>query len=242
MAEVELDAVRRPPLRGRHATLQTQALDAIAQLRDLARAHRRPALRFGASARAIVLLHLAERAFAGEVFPFVVLHLDGGHNFPEILRYRDRRVAELDATLVVHPVLAETDADDALVQALAALGLDAYADAAPGALSRSLGARVIAYPLADWADVDVWHYLAAEDVSVPSLLLAHRRAVVRRGDSLVPVTAATPPSPGERLEEISVRLSEADDVRRAQAVASTADCAEAVVAEALASPARARAA
>jgi sulfate adenylyltransferase subunit 2 len=64
---------------------------------------------FSGGKDSIVLLRLAEKAFRPARFPFPLLHVDTGHNFPEALEYRDRRVAELGERLVVASVQASID-------------------------------------------------------------------------------------------------------------------------------------
>jgi sulfate adenylyltransferase subunit 2 len=78
-------------------------------LRELAAERERPCLLFSGGKDSIVLLHLAEKAFRPARFPFPLLHVDTGHNFPETLEYRDRRVAELGERLVVAKVQDSID-------------------------------------------------------------------------------------------------------------------------------------
>jgi len=69
----------------------------------------KPVLLFSGGKDSIVLLRLAEKAFRPGPFPFPVMHVDTGHNFPEVLEYRDRRVAELSCRLVVASVQESID-------------------------------------------------------------------------------------------------------------------------------------
>jgi sulfate adenylyltransferase subunit 2 len=78
-------------------------------VREIAAERERPCLLFSGGKDSIVLLRLAEKAFRPAKFPFPLLHVDTGHNFPEALEYRDRRVAELDERLVVASVQASID-------------------------------------------------------------------------------------------------------------------------------------
>src|SRR5437879_245260 len=64
----------------------------------------RPVLLFSGGKDSVVLLRLAEKAFRPGRFPFPVMHVDTGHNFPEALEFRDRRVAELGERLIVASV------------------------------------------------------------------------------------------------------------------------------------------
>lgn len=92
--------------RGRHALTQLEALESesIHILREVAAECRNPALLFSGGKDSIVLLRLAEKAFRPALFPFPLLHIDTGHNFPEVIAFRDRRVAQLGERLIVRSV------------------------------------------------------------------------------------------------------------------------------------------
>ena len=79
-------------------------------MREVAAEFERPVLLFSGGKDSIVMLALAERAFWPARIPFPVMHVDTGHNFPEVLEFRDRRVAELGVRLVVASVQASIDA------------------------------------------------------------------------------------------------------------------------------------
>jgi sulfate adenylyltransferase subunit 2 len=83
--------------------------EAIFIMREVAAEFERPALLFSGGKDSIVLLRLAEKAFWPARFPFTVMHVDTGHNFPEVIEFRDRRVAELRARLVVASVQEAID-------------------------------------------------------------------------------------------------------------------------------------
>ena len=78
--------------------------EAIHILREVAGQCHSPALLFSGGKDSLVLLRLAEKAFRPGPFPFPLLHIDTGHNFPEVIAFRDRRVAELDERLIVRTV------------------------------------------------------------------------------------------------------------------------------------------
>jgi sulfate adenylyltransferase subunit 2 len=84
--------------------------EAVHVMREVAAEFERPALLFSGGKDSIVMLALAERAFWPARIPFPVLHVDTGHNFPEVLRFRDRRVAELGVRLMVASVQSSIDA------------------------------------------------------------------------------------------------------------------------------------
>ena len=83
--------------------------EAVHILREVAAELERPVLLFSGGKDSIVLLRLAEKAFRPGKFPFPVLHVDTGHNFPEVLEFRDRRVEELGERLLVASVQASID-------------------------------------------------------------------------------------------------------------------------------------
>jgi len=84
--------------------------ESIHIMREVAAEFERPVLLFSGGKDSIVMLALAERAFAPARIPFPVMHVDTGHNFPEVLEFRDRRVAEAGARLVVASVQESIDA------------------------------------------------------------------------------------------------------------------------------------
>jgi sulfate adenylyltransferase subunit 2 len=83
--------------------------EAIHILREVAAQFERPVLLFSGGKDSIVLLRLAEKAFRPAGFPFPLMHVDTGHNFPEVIEFRDRRVAELGERLVVASVQESID-------------------------------------------------------------------------------------------------------------------------------------
>ena len=114
--------------------------EAIFILREVAGECARPALLFSGGKDSIVLLRLAEKAFRPGRFPFPLLHIDTGHNFPEVIAFRDRRAAELGEELIVRAVedsmrrgtvrLRQGESRNAaqsvtLLEAIEELGLDA---------------------------------------------------------------------------------------------------------------------
>jgi len=84
--------------------------EAVFIMREVAAELERPVLLFSGGKDSIVLLRLAEKAFRPGRFPFPLMHVDTGHNFPEALEFRDRRVGELDAKLIVASVQDSIDA------------------------------------------------------------------------------------------------------------------------------------
>jgi sulfate adenylyltransferase subunit 2 len=89
--------------------LQTLEAEAIHVMREVAAELERPVLLFSGGKDSIVLLRLAEKAFRPARFPFPLMHVDTGHNFPEVIDFRDRRVAELGERLIVASVQESID-------------------------------------------------------------------------------------------------------------------------------------
>jgi len=89
--------------------LQALEAEAIHIMREVAAELERPVLLFSGGKDSIVLLRLAEKAFRPAPFPFPLMHVDTGHNFPEVIAFRDRRVAELGERLIVASVQESID-------------------------------------------------------------------------------------------------------------------------------------
>jgi sulfate adenylyltransferase subunit 2 len=86
------------------SNLDALEAESVYILREVAAEFERPVLLFSGGKDSTVLLRLAERAFRPAPFPFPIMHIDTGHNFPEALEFRDARVAELDERLIVASV------------------------------------------------------------------------------------------------------------------------------------------
>jgi len=89
--------------------LETLESEAIYIFREVAAEFERPVLLFSGGKDSIVMLRLAQKAFHPARIPFSVMHVDTGHNFPEVLEFRDRRVTEVGVQLVVASVQEALD-------------------------------------------------------------------------------------------------------------------------------------
>ena len=89
--------------------LRTLESESIHIIREVAAEFERPVLLFSGGKDSIVMLRLAEKAFWPARIPFPAMHIDTGHNFPEAIDFRDRRVEELGERLVVGYVQDEED-------------------------------------------------------------------------------------------------------------------------------------
>ena len=274
--------LRAPPRRaGSLSHLDWLEAEAIHVLREVAGQCARPALLFSGGKDSVCLLRLAEKAFRPARFPFPLLHVDTGHNYPEVIAFRDRRAAELGERLVVrsvedsirsgrvvlrHPLESRNKHQSVtLLDAIAELELDACIGGARRDEEKARakerifsfrdelgqwdpknqrpelwnlfnarihkGENIRAFPISNWTELDVWQYIARERLELPSIYFAHFRPVVRRSSTLVPVTELTPPRPGERVEEVSVRFRTVGDITCTAPVESTAGTVEEIVAE-----------
>jgi len=262
--------------------LETLEAESVHILREVAAEFERPVLLFSGGKDSAVMLRLAEKAFWPARLPFPVMHVDTGHNFDEVLEYRDRRVAELDAQLVVASVQASIDAGrvvdetgprasrnrlqtTTLRDAIAEYRFDAvfgggrrdeekarakervysfrdeFGQWDPKAQRPELwnlyngrhraGEHIRVFPLSNWTELDVWQYIAADGLEIPSIYFAHRRAVVRRDGMLLARTRHLGHLDGETPEELLVRFRTVGDATCTGAVESAATTLEAVIAE-----------
>jgi sulfate adenylyltransferase subunit 2 len=255
--------------------------EAIYILREVAGQCQNPVLFFSGGKDSICLLRLAEKAFRPGKFPFPLLHIDTGHNYPEVLEFRDRRAAALGERLIVRSVedsmrrgtvrlASENQSRNAaqsvtLLEAIAEFGFDAAIGGARRDEEKARakervfsfrdefgqwdprnqrpelwslynarvhpGEHVRVFPISNWTELDVWQYVARERLEVPSIYYAHRRPVVRRRGLLLPVTALTPPRPGETVEEVSVRFRTVGDISCTCPVESQAFTVEEIIEE-----------
>ena len=105
-----MSVAERPAL----SHLRALESEAIHLMREVAAEFERPVLLFSGGKDSIVMLRLAEKAFRPAPFPFPLMHVDTGHNFPEAIEFRDRRVAELGERLIVASVQESIDSGRAI--------------------------------------------------------------------------------------------------------------------------------
>jgi sulfate adenylyltransferase subunit 2 len=95
------------------------------------------------------------------------------------------------------------------------------------------GEHLRAFPISNWTELDVWLYIARENIPLPELYYTHDREVIRRKGLLVPVTDVTPAEPGETIETAQVRFRTVGDMTCTCPVESPASTAAEIVAETL---------
>ena len=93
------------------------------------------------------------------------------------------------------------------------------------------GENIRVFPISNWTELDVWQYIRRERIPLPEIYFAHRRPVVRRGTTLVPVTTLTPARDGDRVEEVSVRFRTVGDITCTAPVESSAATIDDIVRE-----------
>ena len=265
--------------------------EAIFILREVAAAFERPALLFSSGKDSCVVLRLAEKAFKTRQtdgsykgkLPFPLVHVDTGHNFPEVTTFRDQLVSESGDRLIVahmdesikkgtvrlayplesrngHQTVtlleaieehrfdvliggARRDEEKARAKERIFSHRDAFGQWQPKEQRPELwnlfntrirpGEHFRAFPISNWTELDVWLYLARENIPLPSLYYSHERQVIRRKGLLVPLTEVTPPEPGEQVETAVVRFRTVGDMTCTCPVESSAANATDVVAETL---------
>jgi sulfate adenylyltransferase subunit 2 len=256
--------------------------EAVHIFREVAAELERPVLLFSGGKDSIVLLRLAEKAFRPGKFPFPIMHVDTGHNFPEAIEYRDRRVAELGERLVVASVQESIDKGRVVEETgprasrnrlqtttlLDAIEEHAF-DAAIGGARRDeersrakerifsfrddfgqwnpraqrpelwnlynarvrKGEHVRVFPISNWTELDVWQYVAREQLELPLIYFAHEREVFRRDGMLYTASEYVERMEGEDPFVTSVRFRTVGDMTCTGGVESTASTIEAVVEE-----------
>ena len=99
-----------PSLNMVKSALRSLIDESITIIREVAAEFERPVMLFSGGKDSVVMLHLAARAFSPARVPFPVMHIDTGHNFAEVIEFRDRAVRDLDVQLIVGSVQASIDA------------------------------------------------------------------------------------------------------------------------------------
>jgi sulfate adenylyltransferase subunit 2 len=253
--------------------LQALEAEAVHIIREVAAEFERPVMLFSGGKDSAVMLHLAVKAFAPARLPFPVMHIDTGHNFPEVIDYRDRRVAELGARLVVASVQDAIDAGKVAeetgprasrnrlqtVPLLEAIEENRF-DAVFGGARRDeekarakervfsfrdefgqwdpknqrpelwnlyngrhrRGEHIRVFPISNWTELDIWQYVAAEGIELPSIYFAHTRRVFQRDGMWLADTPFVTIGDEEEVEERMVRFRTVGDASCTGAIESPA--------------------
>ncbi|WP_241387028.1 sulfate adenylyltransferase subunit CysD [Rhodococcus sp. CH91] len=268
----------------RFDTLDALESEAIHVFREVAGEFERPVILFSGGKDSTVLLHLAIKAFWPAPLPFALLHVDTGHNLPEVLEFRDLVVSKYNLRLHVASVedyLADgrlTERPDGIRNPLQTVPLlDAISenrfDAVFGGGRRdeersrakerifslrnafgqwdpkrqrpelwnlyngrhAPGEHVRVFPLSNFTELDIWRYIAREDVELASIYYTHERPVYRRDGMWMTSGVWGGPAEGEELEVRPVRYRTVGDGSTTGAILSTAATNEEILAEVAAS-------
>ncbi len=266
----------------------TDALESesIHLIREVAAEFERPVLLFSGGKDSVVMLHVAKKAFWPAKVPFPVMHVDTGHNFHEVITFRDSAVETAGARLVVAFVQDDIDAGrvveetgprasrnrlqtTTLLRAIEEQRFDAVLGGARRDEERARakerffsfrdefgqwdpknqrpelwslyngkhrkGEHIRVFPLSNWTELDIWQYIADEQIELPTIYYAHRREVFRRDNMLMAVSEYLSPTEGEEVFEALVRYRTVGDASCTAAVESSAVTVEQVIIEVAAS-------
>jgi sulfate adenylyltransferase subunit 2 len=260
--------------------LKALEAESIHIIREVVAELERPVLLFSGGKDSICMLRLAEKAFHPARIPFPVMHVDTGHNFPEVLDFRDRRVAALGVQLIVASVpealergLVQEPPDGTRNRIQTPVLLDALEKerftAAFGGARRDedkarakervfsfrdefgqwdpknqrpelwnlyngrihLGESIRVFPLSNWTELDIWQYVEAEGIELPSIYFAHERSVFERNGMLYADNEFCRPREGETTSVRRVRYRTVGDASLTAAVASEADTVAKIITE-----------
>ena len=251
--------------------------ESIHIMREVAAEFENPTLMFSGGKDSIVMLQLAEKAFSPAKIPFPVLHIDTGHNFPEVIEFRDRRTEEVGARLIVASVQDTINAGRVAEErgprasrnrAQTTTLLDAIEehrfDALFGGARRDeekarakervysfrddfgqwdpkgqrpelwnlyngkikMGEHIRVFPISNWTELDIWQYIAEDDIDIPSIYYAHKRNVFERDGMLLAENEYIELMEGETVFEEQVRYRTVGDMTITGAVESDADTVE----------------
>ncbi len=249
-------------------------------LREVAGQFDKVGLLFSGGKDSVVVFELARRAFAPATVPFELIHVDTGHNFPEVIDFRDQLVAETGARLHVALVQDWIDRGDIqerpdgtrnplqsvpLVETIAERGYDAVLGGARRDEERArakerifsirdsfggwdprrqrpelwdlynggkmAGENVRVFPISNWTESDIWEYIGARNLQLPSIYYSHQREVFNRNGMWLTPGEWGGPREDETLETRTVRYRTVGDMSCTGAVESTAASPDEVLAE-----------
>ena len=262
--------------------LEVLESEAIHIMREVAAEFERPALMFSGGKDSIVMVRLAEKAFRPARFPFPLLHVDTGHNFPEAIEYRDRLVERLGERLIVAHVedaiekgIANEDPGPhpsrnraqipTLLDAIEEHGFNALFGGARRDEEKARakerifsfrdefgqwdpknqrpelwniyngrhrqGEHIRVFPLSNWTEMDVWQYIASEEIDIPSIYFSHEREVFIRDGQLMPTGPFMGVPESAEVVDRVVRFRTVGDMTCTAAVESPASSLSDIIAE-----------
>ena len=249
-------------------------------LREVAGQFDKVGLLFSGGKDSVVVFELARRAFAPATVPFELIHVDTGHNFPEVIEFRDRLVEASGARLHVALVQDWIDRGELqerpdgtrnplqsvpLVETIANRGYDAVLGGARRDEERArakerifsirdsfggwdprrqrpelwdlynggkmAGENVRVFPISNWTESDIWEYIGARNLELPSIYYSHQREVFKRNGMWLTPGEWGGPREDELLETRTVRYRTVGDMSCTGAVDSTAATTDEILAE-----------
>lgn len=256
--------------------------ESIHIIREVIAEFDRPALLFSGGKDSAVLLHLAIKAVRPANLSFPVVHIDTGHNFPEVIAFRDNVVSQLNLDLVVGsveeaisngrisappngnssrnrlqtPVLLETIKNEKFTAVFGGARRDEERSRAKERIyslrdefgqwdpsnqrpeiwslyngNINPGQHMRVFPISNWTELDIWRYIAAENIEVPKIYYSHQRQVFERDGMLMALSDVMKPLPGESVVTRNVRFRTIGDMTSTAAVKSETKTPEEVLAE-----------
>jgi sulfate adenylyltransferase subunit 2 len=238
--------------------------EAIHIMREVAGQFEKPALLFSGGKDSITLVHLALKAFRPGKFPFPLVHIDTGHNFPEALDFRDKLAAEIGEKLIVRNALqtytlldtieefkfdaciggARRDEEKARAKERIFSVRDEFGQWNPKLQRPELwntyngkihkGENVRVFPISNWTELDVWNYIRREKIALPSIYFSHERKVLEHEGQLVAVSDFIKVEPEDKVSVKKVRYRTVGDMTCTAAVESVANQIDDIIAEIIA--------
>lgn len=256
--------------------------EAVYIFREVAATAQRPVLLFSGGKDSVVMFHVARKAFWPAPVPFPLMHVDTGHNFDEVIDYRDRVVEKTGVRLLISSVQDDIDAGrvveqtgpgasrnrlqtTSLLRGIRENGFDAVFGGArrdeekarakervfsfrdefgawdPRAQRPELwnlyngrhnkGEHIRVFPLSNWTELDIWQYIASEEIELPEIYYSHLREVVPRDGMLLAKTRFVELAEGEEMRTERVRFRTVGDATCTGCVLSDAQTVHQVIDE-----------
>lgn len=256
--------------------------EAIYIIREVASQFKKPALLFSGGKDSILVAHLAMKAFYPGKIPFPIVHIDTGHNFPELIQFRDEFVAKNGLNLIVGSVQEDIDNGNLREETGKYASRNALQthtllrtieenkfDACMGGARRDeekarakerifsvrddfgswdaknqrpeffdhlngkihLDESMRCFPISNWTELDVWEYIKAENIALPSIYFSHHRDVFERDGFYWADSEYVNKDGSEIMEHRSVRFRTVGDMTCTAAVLSEAHALDDVIGE-----------
>jgi len=258
---------------GKSTHLKELESESVHIIREAVAESERPVLLFSGGKDSAVVLRLAVKAFWPARLPFPIMHVDTGHNFPEVIDFRDRTVESLEAQLIVASVQEAIDQGrvveetgprasrnrlqtESLLNAIEKHRFDMVFGGARRDEEKArakervfsfrdefgqwdpknqrpelwslynarikVGEHTRAFPISNWTEMDIWQYVAEEEIELPSVYFSHTRRVFERDGMLMAESDYLKATDTEKVFESTVRFRTVGDMTCTGAFESTA--------------------